>query len=222
MLRMKKYEFHKAAVPRKDILGRLKKSAEQQPERRMVHLCFTCDPYPLQGGHLYSPEAHHITRSAIYTLKDNGHGVQILTKGGMASTADLHLLDERDEYATTLTLDNKAESRLWEPLAAEPQKRLDALYYARNRGLITWVSLEPVIFPEQSIRVLGTALDAGITQARIGPLNYIGKLPKWLAASLPEHIDWHAFVATAREMCGDYGAKCILKNDMKKLIGEAP
>ncbi len=215
-----RYEFHKRAVPRKNILDQLRKCAASQPERRMVHLCFTCDPYPRATGSL-SPETHHITRSAIYILKDNDHGVQILTKGGMASTADLHLLDEHDEYATTLTLDNEAESRLWEPFAALPSDRIDALNYATSTGVTTWASIEPVIFPSQSLHLLEAALMVGVSKVKIGPLNYKERLPKWLQASLPEHIDWRAFVASAREMCRGWGAECILKNDLKKLIGES-
>jgi len=220
VLRMKKYDFHKGAVPKKDILKRLDASASSQEESRLVHLCFTCDPYPRAIGSL-SPDTHKITRTAIDMLKHYGHSVQILTKGGMESTADVIYLDERDEYAATLTLDNDEESRLWEPFAAFPGDRIEALNVATSFGVTTWASLEPVIFPEQSLMLLGRALEVGISKAKIGPLNYIGRLPKWLVASLPEHIDWSAFVAKAREMCRDYGAECILKNDLKVLIGEA-
>jgi DNA repair photolyase len=216
-----RYEFHKVLVPKKDVLSRLRDEAKAQPERRMVHLCFTCDPYPIESldGVLGLPR--DVTRHAINLLKDAGHGVQILTKGGDGSTADLDLLDERDEYATTLTLSNDAESRLWEPFAALPSERVDALHDAVSYGVVGWASLEPVIFPSQSLHMLKQALEVGISKAKIGPLNYKGRLPKWLQASLPEHVDWQAFAATAREMCRDYGAECILKNDLKALIGEA-
>jgi DNA repair photolyase len=215
-----RYEFHRRAVPRKNILAQLTRDAKRQSERRLVHLCFTCDPYPRASGSL-SPETHHITQSAIYALKDAGHGIQILTKGGMASTADIHLLDEQDEYATTLTLDNRNESRLWEPFAALPEDRVEALNYATSYGVIAWASLEPVIYPEQSLRMLDRALGAGISKVKIGPLNYRDRLPKWLASAVPENVDWKGFVAEARKMCGEWGVECILKNDLKVLIGEA-
>ena len=219
MLRMQKYEFHKVAIPRKDILARLRKSAESQAESRLVHLCFTCDPYPtIRSGPF--PDQRYITRRAIATLKTHGHSVQILTKGGLRSIGDFDLLDEDDEYATTLTLFNDADSRLWEPHAALPIGRLDALVAAHSRGIPTWASLEPVIFPEQSLAMLERALEAGISKAKIGPLNYKGRLPKWLSSQVPDDIDWAAFVATAQEMCSDYGAECYLKNDMHALLGE--
>ena len=217
MLRMQKYEFHKAAVPRKDIISRLRKSAGEQAEARQVHLCFTCDPYPTVFDYVANGQ-RAVIADAIAILKHAGHTVQILTKGGTESTQDFDLLDERDEYAATLTLDNNEESRLWEPHAALPGDRIEALDVAASYGITTWASLEPVIFPEQSLAMLEAALDVGISKAKIGPLNYKSRLPQWLSSQVPEDIDWSAFAAKAQEMCGDYGAECYLKNDMRALL----
>lgn len=218
---MKKYEFHKGAVPKKDILDRLREDAKAQPERRMVHLCFTCDPLP-EPCSITRGDPWLITRHAINLLKDAGHGVQILSKGGLDSLDGLDLLDERDEYATTLTLDNIAESRLWEPFAASPRSRISALNEALSYGVITWASLEPVIYPEQSLNMLRQALEAGISKVKVGPLNYKGKLPKWLADTVPEldQADWVDFTDEVKRLCRNR-AEVILKNDLKVLIGES-
>jgi DNA repair photolyase len=210
---MNKYEFHREARERKDFLKQLRRDAESAHDSRMIHLCFTCDPYPLV--------AYHTTRQAILILKETGHSVQILTKGGAISTHDFDLLDDLDEYAATLTLNDDHESRMWEPQAALPFERIRALKLATERKIKTWASLEPVIFPEQSLSMLHLAInEAGISKVKIGPLNYKGRLPKWLASTVPENVDWKGFVAEAQKMCGST-VECILKNDLKALIGEA-
>lgn len=219
VLRMSKYEFHQGARERKDLLKRLQSDAANLHNRERIHLCFTTDPYPLIRSYP-PPDQRSITREAIQILKREGLGVQILTKGGMESTSDLDLLDGSDEYATTLTLDNDEESRLWEPHAALPNDRLEALYYAVSYGVTAWASLEPVIYPEQSLYMLERALETGISKVKVGPLNYKGRLPKWLRDQVPEleAADWRDFANEVRLQCRRWSVECILKNDLKALI----
>jgi DNA repair photolyase len=212
-----RYEFHREAVPRNNILRQLELDA-QKMSPRMVHLCFTCDPYPTVRSYP-PPDQRTITRQAIHILKDAGHRVQILTKGGMDSISDLDLLDDGDEYATTLTFIDENDSRLWEPGAALPQDRLDALWTAQKHGIEPWASLEPVIYPEQSLDLLYAVIQLGVSKVKVGPLNYKNKLPKWLADTVPTDIDWSEFAATVQAACDRAGVECILKEDMKKLAG---
>ena len=211
-----RYEFHKGAVPRKDILKQLERDARNQPPR-LVHLCFTCDPYPGELSEMYDHSL--ITRSAIEILKDYEYGVQILTKGGMDSTCDFDLLGSGDEYVTTLTFSRDADSALWEPHAALPSDRLDALVVAQRYGIEHWASLEPVIYPDQSLEMLEAAICTGVSKVKVGPLNYKDKLPKWLADTVPTDIDWRAFAEKVQSQCDAFGVECILKDDLKKLAG---
>ena len=207
-----RYEFHREAVPRKNILEQLARDAERM-DPVQVHLCFTCDPYNTFRTGL------DITRRAVLILKENGHSVQILSKGGLISTADLYLLDETDEYATTLTFSSDRDSRLWEPHAALPGERINALKYAADCGITTWASLEPVVYPDQSLELLEASICVGVSKVKVGPLNYKDKLPKWLADTVPTDIDWRAFANEVQSQCDSFGVECILKDDLKKLSG---
>ena len=61
--------------------------------------------------------------------------MQILTKGD--GSRDFDLLDENDWYGITLDGVGDGQDRLW-------QARIDSLIKARERGIKTWISFEPV------------------------------------------------------------------------------
>jgi len=213
-----RYEFHKEAVPRKNILKQLECDAARM-DPVMVHLCFTCDPYPYPNA-VDSGDPWLVTHNAVTILKEHGHSVQILSKGGMAAQYDFDLLGPGDEYAATLTFSKNADSRLWEPHAALPVERIEALRIAKGTGITTWASLEPVIYPDQSLQMLTHALEAGVSKVKVGPLNYKDKLPRWLADTVPD-VDWRAFADKVQSQCDAFGVECILKDDLKKLAGLA-
>ena len=80
--------FHSCVEPRKDIVAELRRQLErEQITGQLVHLCFTCDPYPT--GHDTTA-----TREVVQTLKEFGNHVQILTKGD--GSRDFDLLDGGD------------------------------------------------------------------------------------------------------------------------------
>ena len=210
VLHMTRYEFHRDTAPRVDILERLHKDARKHKgQELMVHLCFTCDPYPV--------DLEPMAREAILTLHEFGHHVQILTKGGHRSMHDFDLLGGQDEYAATLTFDNSRDTRLWEPHTAPPEQRLDALEIAAGHGIPTWASLEPVIFPDQSLNMLTRACLGGVSKVKIGPLNYKSRLPKWLLSQVPD-VDWKDFAEQAASICQSWGVEYLFKEDLKELI----
>jgi DNA repair photolyase len=206
----RRYEFHRDYGLRDDIVDRTRADARRHSgQELLVHMCFTCDPY-IHGG------SNKETRHVIRALKEYGHHVQILTKGGLESTWDLGFMDSGDEYATTLTCPDE-DARLWEPHAAPPSERLSALDIM-SRVCPTWVSLEPVIVPEWSLEMLGRAIGAGISKVKVGPLNYADKLPAWLATQVPENVDWRGFTRELTDMCARSGVQAVLKNDLKELL----
>ena len=123
----------------------LEQSAKQwSGDKRRILLCFVTDPYqPVE-------QETKLTRHAIEILHRHKLNVVILTKGGARSTRDFDLLTPQDAYATTLTLTNDSDSLRWEPMAAFPSERIDALMKAHELGIETWVSFEPVIYPQQT------------------------------------------------------------------------
>ena len=88
VLRKVKEDFHKCVETRKNIVEEVKKQIEREKiTGKLIHLCFTCDPYPC--GYDTTP-----TREIIKTIKESGNNVQILTKGD--GSRDFDLLDEND------------------------------------------------------------------------------------------------------------------------------
>ena len=184
-------EDFKEANPRRNIIPALTLEAARlslpwnKPDCPIL-LCFTCDPY--QPGEAY----YEITRQAIEILKAYGLNVKILTKGGQLAQRDFDLLGEDDWFGVTLTCDNPADSVKWEPLAALPGQRIENLKAAKAKGLKTWVSLEPVLYPEQTLNLIDITHQF-VDEFKVGVLNY---------HSRAKEIDW-----------GDFGRRVVAKLD---------
>jgi len=132
-----------------NLLGRLR---EETPKfagtDKRVMLCFACDPYqPLNDD-------TQMTRQVIQILREHAIPFQILTKAGRRSEADLDLYGPRDAYAATMTFWDYDQAIHYEPYAASPLERANVLCVAHAMGIETWVSLEPVIDPEQSLEII--------------------------------------------------------------------
>ena len=131
VLRLKREVFHRCVEPRRDIVKALRRQLErEQITGQLIHLCFTCDPYPFCRDTT-------VTREVIKALKEYENNVQILTKG--SGTRDFDLLDSGDWYGVTISCDQFMANEV-EPCAAGPAGRLEDLERAKNRGIKTWVS----------------------------------------------------------------------------------
>lgn len=192
VLRIDREKFHSCVEPRKNLLKELRKQLENEKiTDKLIHLCFTCDPYPTG----YDTE---ITRKVIKVLKDYGNHVQILTKGD--GSRDFDLLDSRDWYGVTIS-GAKIEE---EPCASSPFARLTAIMKAKNFGINTWVSFEPVVNPEFVFTVMKLNYNA-IDKVKIGKLNYY-----------PSDIDWKRFGKDAEELCQKLGVDYYIKDSLRK------
>lgn len=176
----------------------------ERGDKRRVLLCFTCDPY--------SSGDSKLTRQAIELLHANGIGVTILTKGGRRSMRDFDLLGPRDSYAATLTCYKEADSFKWEPGAASPAERLMALREALERGIETWVSFEPVLFPEQNMVLLELSREF-VGHYKVGTLNYLDHA---------KTIDWYKFGWDIKNTMDRLQVKYYFKKDLLKKMGIDP
>ena len=201
-------KFRNMVVPRVTV-DDIEKSAAQfqaRGDKRRVLLCFVTDPYqPLD-------EKTQLTREAICILHAHGLNVVILTKGGKRSMRDFDLLGPGDAYATTLTLTDARSSLFWEPGAASPAGRIAALHEAHARGIETWVSFEPVIYPSETFRLLRATSDI-VGHYKVGTMNYHphGKT-----------IDWHRFGWEMKEMMDRMGVHYYFKKDLLREMGVKP
>lgn len=191
-----KDSFHNCVEPRKNIVEEVRKQIERENiTGKLIHLCFTCDPYPT--GYDTTP-----TREIIKILKESGNNVQILTKGD--GSRDFDLLDENDWYGITLShLSGKDE-----PGAKAPFVRLLGLYEAKIHGIKTWASFEPVL--DVNILEFLEAHHEVFDKVKIGKLNYY-----------PSDIDWADFGRKAESLCKRLGIDYYIKDSLRKeMTGE--
>ncbi|MEN6642429.1 MAG: hypothetical protein ABFE08_08295 [Armatimonadia bacterium] len=127
-------------------------------------------------------------------LNEYGLTWQVCTKNGLqAMEDDLALFTEGGGWlGQTIVFMNDTDRELWEPGASPIEDRLRALEIAHNAGIRTWVSVEPVIDPDQALALIDYAAPH-VDTWKIGKLNHLHLLEPGLRARV-EHIDWQAFV----------------------------
>lgn len=153
VLHRTKEEFHSHVEPRHGIIEETRKQVERENiTGKLIHLCFTCDPYPTG----YDSSA---TREIIKILKEHGNHVQILTKGD--GKRDFDLLDGEDWYGMTIDgMDRVGYAPLFDLMAAH------------LRGIKTWISFEPVVNADSVIKFIKVCDPVWIDRIKIGKLNY--------------------------------------------------
>lgn len=199
-------EFFGKPQPRRvNVLAELAKDAARLPrdETRHILLSFVTDPYqPVETDWL-------ITRRAIRILHTEGLSVAILTKGGLRATRDFDLLTKDDLFGVTLvcrTLDYFTE---WEGNSAWTGERIATLKEAHERGIPTWVSCEPVIYPEETLDLIHRTADF-VDVFKVGTLNY---------HEPPKTIDWKKFAQDAVNLLDGLGANYYIKKELARYIG---
>ncbi len=186
--------FHSCVEPRKDIVAQLRRQLERENiTGQLIHLCFSCDPYPTG----YDSTA---TREVIQALKEYGNHVQILTKGD--GSRDFDLLDGEDWFGVTISC-NTVLARQTEPGAISPLKRLNLLKSAKERGIKTWVSFEPVTDGEAVLSCIAGYFDL-FDKIKVGKLNYH-----------PSTIDWALFGKMAENVCKETGVEYYIKDSLR-------
>lgn len=206
ILRKSREEFF-FAQPRIEAVRQLRKEVHKY-KGRTVFLCFSCDPYPYD----HNP----FTTVALEILLSNGVNVEILTKSGTVSMQDEVLLKaykEQVNYGATLTFVSKDMSKKYEPFAADPDDRINALFTAYHSGIRTWVSLEPVISTAETLALI-EATYPFVDEYRVGKLNYS-------AVKTPHgNAEWSYFLIMAIARFKRYGKKYLIKDSLKPYLKE--
>lgn len=189
VLKRDRKEFHSCVKPREGIVEATKKQLEREGiTGKLIHLCFTCDPYPT--GYDSS-----VTREIIKLLKDSGNHVQILTKH--PERRDFDLLDENDWFGITYDGGNRIGGFI-------PSLHLPALKLAHDNGIKTWISFEPVLNAEEVLDAIEVTADY-VDKIKIGKLNYH-----------KSDIDWKKFGEQAEALCKDLGLDYYIKDSLRK------
>jgi len=113
---------------------------------KVVHLCFTTDPFMYE-----QKEVSDLTLKIIERLNKGNIRCTVLTKGIYPEElANIEKYGRNNEYAITLVSLNKNFKKDFEPNAAPYESRIKALKFLSDQGLKTWVSMEPYPTPNLS------------------------------------------------------------------------
>lgn len=192
-------EFHYNPKPRKGILKQLRKDTKKyKGHPGPVLLCFMCDPYS------NIEEDEKLTQQAIKILGEAGMRIRVLTKNGSLACRDIDLFAQYNaEVGTTITvLDDRRSA--YEPGTSSVRERKQLLINCHEKAIKTWLSLEPVLFTEDSLAVIATFNDF-VDMFRIGKLNH-GKTP--------EPINWKEFLQDVLLFCHGHKAAYYIKDDL--------
>lgn len=183
----------KDVKPREGIIEAVKEQLTgMKGQGKLIHLCFTCDPYPADVD--TTP-----TRQIIRAIKESGNHVQILTKSGARAIRDFDLLDENDWFGVTITGADKS----MEPNADRAEDNFIELVKAHHMGIKTWVSFEPVIAPKAVLKWIEQTYFAD--KIKIGKLNH-----------RKSDVDWKAFGKDCEALCRRLHLNYYIKDDLRK------
>ncbi len=198
--------YFQGANPKKDYLRRLEKELGRMDGWEMpeIFLSFV--------GDVYQPEEIELglTRRTIELFIRHDLRFTVLTKGGTRAVRDFDLMGNYSgcSFASTIVFMNQKLADYWEPGAALVKDRIAAIEQAKARGIRTWVSLEPVIEPEEALAVI-RELHPVVDHWRVGKINHHPELER--------RHDWKAFGEEVRELLADLNADYYLKRSLREL-----
>ena len=206
ILRMKdRQEFDNSAIERPNYRKMLMRDAikyDEQNIKAQVMLSFTTDPY-----HPFDTDATRYALEVISSTK--GLGFCTLTKGGTRSLRDIDLFrSNKDAFASTLTSLDDRFSKKWESGAALPDDRIAALKAFHDKGIYTWVSLEPTLDIDASIEIVKHTHQF-VDLFKIGRVNYL---------PMTKTTDWEDYTIRMIDICDKLGVNHYIKKDLQPYL----
>ncbi len=198
-------KWHSQVELRKNVIPLLEKDAEKLiGDPRRILFSFLSDPYqPLEREKRLTRQALEIVGK--YRLKS-----QILTKGcADLIQEDLPLIKRvKAQLGITLCFVDDASRQDWEPDASTVEDRFNILKAAHAEKIFTWVSLEPVIDPEQALEVIRKAAPY-VNFWKVGKLNHM--------KTEEAEVDWRKFRKDVEKLLTKFGASYYIKEDLRKI-----
>lgn len=197
----KKAEFHSNLQIRQNIVELIEQDAANlNGDNREILLSFFTDPYTP------SDVDSALTRRILKVFIKNGLRFTVLTKGGTRATRDFDLLAsyEKSRFGSSLVFRDQEDADYWEPCAAPIKDRIRAIRIAHHKGIKTWVSLEPVIDPNQAIEIV-KELHPIVDSWKLGKLNY---------HPAAKHVDWRGFRIKITDLLDSLGANYYVKKSL--------
>lgn len=185
------------------LLNEIKLSAKKhRNSKKQVFLSFLTDPYS------HFNKETKFTRRVLEVLLENKIPVSILTKGGYNVLDDLDIIKAfgaNIQVGASLTFTSDTDSLKWEKNAALPIERIGALEILNSHGVRTWASMEPVIFPTQSLEIMELTKDF-IDGYKIGKLNHFNKHEN--------KFDWPQFIEDSVQIMRRNKSLFYIKKDL--------
>ncbi|TIW26545.1 MAG: hypothetical protein E5V63_13300 [Mesorhizobium sp.] len=205
VIKMNRPDFDSGAVNRQDFVKRLYADAAKYHDAgitEQVMLSFTTDPY--------HPGDNTLTRTTIEVLRAHSMGFCTLTKGGTRALVDVMAFrPDRDAFAATLTSLDDRFSLKWERKAAMPADRIAALRAFHDRGIFTWVSLEPTLDVEASLAIV-EATHEFVDLYKVGRANYLKEITRT--------TDWRDYTLRMIDKMHALGKKHYIKKDLQAYL----
>lgn len=188
---------------RKNIFEQLQKEAERmRGDKREILLSFMTDCYQ-------SEQVAEYTRTALKIFEANKLNVQVLTKNGKLASRDFPTLKRNNwKFGSTIIFRSEKLRAEWEPGAPPIEERIAAVKEAHGMGIYTWVSMEPVVDPYESLSIIDELKDY-VTFWKVGKINHYPIVEK--------RIDWKKFLENV-ELALD-GKAFYIKKDLEKYRG---
>lgn len=166
----------------KEVLASARKHRNSSQQ---VFISFLTDPYS------HFNKDTKLTRRVLQILLDHQIPVSILSKGGYNILEDIDLIKKfgpNIQVGGSLTFVDKELSKKWEKTSSDPIERFETLRILHDEGIRTWASMEPVIYPEQSLQIMELTKDY-VDGYKIGKLNHFQNHEK--------KFDWAQFLRDA-------------------------
>jgi DNA repair photolyase len=124
---------------KKNLLGRVEKDLSRLPDRSLISMSNSSDPYPPVEEKL------GLTRKVLELIRNHNQRVMIVTKSDLVCR-DLNLISELDAaVSVSITTLDKEKVKKLEPGAPEPIERIKALKKLHSEGIPCILRLDPVI-----------------------------------------------------------------------------
>ena len=187
----------------KTLLKEVEASAKKHRNSpKQVFLSFLTDPYS------HFNKQTKLTRRVLEILLHYQIPVSILSKGGFNILDDLDIIKkfgDNIQIGGSLTFTSKQDSIKWEKNSSEPEERFMTLEILHGEGVRTWASMEPVIFPEQSLEIMELTKDY-VDGYKIGKLNHFQNHEK--------KFDWTKFLTDAVSVMRRNNELFYIKKDL--------
>lgn len=213
----KHYKTADTCKPRDINLKKFEKELAKNKYNEQVLLCFQGDPYTIMEEKL------NWTTKILELLNEYDVPTAILTKGGNRCLKDIELFKQfkNIKVGATLVFKDDKMAKMVEPGAAPTSERIEALKILRAANVKTWVSFEPVVFPEDTLDMIAWARE-NVDEMKIGKLNHEKAFEREIQLNIPtfkmKPIDWYTFGTDAVSLASTGSAKFYIKQDLREIL----